>query len=198
MNCKFTNRTVVDVLVFAAGVAIGSAVTWKITKDKYEKIVQEEIESIREAFDVESDASEEDVEETPRQINWDELEDLEEEFEEELDEYADLTNLYSSEKGGAEKVEASKPRVIEPMEFDEIDGYGTLSLTYYSDGILEDEQSKIITDVSDLIGDEALDTFGLYEDDSVFVRNDKLRIDIEILKDYRTYEEATGNSPNRV
>lgn len=198
MNCKFTNRAVVNVLVFAAGVAIGSAVTWKIAKDKYEKIVQEEIESIREAFDIESDASEEDVEEEPRQINWDELEDLEDEFEEELDEYADLTNLYSSEKGGAEKVEANKPHVIEPMEFDEIDGYGTLSLTYYSDGILEDEQSKIITDVSDLIGDEALDTFGLYEDDSVFVRNDKLRIDIEILKDYRTYEEATGNSPNRV
>ena len=46
MKSKFIN-----VLMFAVGAAIGSAVTWKIVKTKYDRIVQEEIESIREAFD---------------------------------------------------------------------------------------------------------------------------------------------------
>ena len=44
MKCKFIN-----VLVFAAGAAIGSAVTWKVVKTKYERFAQEEIESVKEA-----------------------------------------------------------------------------------------------------------------------------------------------------
>ena len=45
MNCKFTN-----VLLFAAGAAIGSAVTWKVVKTKYDRLIQEEIDSVKEAF----------------------------------------------------------------------------------------------------------------------------------------------------
>lgn len=202
MNCKFTN-----VLMFAAGAAIGSAVTWKVLKTKYEQIVQEEIDSVKEAFlnmadrEEQSDEdceSEEDEEERPHQINWDELEDLDEEDEDELEEYASLTNLYSNEKGGADKVEKAKPHVIEPLEFGEVDGYRQFSLTYYADEVLEDEDGNVVNNVDELIGAGSLNTFGDYEDDSVFVRNDRLRADFEILKDYRTYREATGKSPGRV
>lgn len=199
MNCKFTN-----VIMFAVGAVVGSAATWMILKSKYEQRVQEEIESVKEAF-IEMDRSDEQTEEDSEdeeeeaseeyhQVNWEELEDLDEE----LDEYADLTNLYSSEKGGAEKVETQDPYVIEPMEFGEADGYKTVSLTYYADGILEDNKHKIVTNVDELIGKGSLDTFGDYEEDSVFVRNPRLRTDFEILKDYNTYEEATGNTPDRV
>lgn len=195
MNCKFIN-----VLMFAAGAVIGSAVTWKVLETKFEQRVQEEIETVKEAFiemnrseETESEDDEEEASEDYHQVNWDELEDLDEE----LDEYAELTNLYSSEKGGAEKVEVKKPYVIEPIEFDE-NGFKTMELTYYADKILEDENHEIVTDVDDLLGEGSLDTFGLYEDDSVFVRNEHLRIDFQILRDPRTYEEATGNTPNRV
>ena len=91
-----------------------------------------------------------------------------------------------------------KPYVISPFDFGEIDGYNQISLTYYADGILEDDANDIVTDVDELIGAGSLNTFGEYEDDSVFVRNEYLRTDFEILKDYRTYEEATGNSPDKV
>lgn len=198
MNCKFTNM-----ITFAAGAVIGSAVTWKVLTTKYEQRVQEEIETVKEAFiamnntcdSSDEDASEEegDVSEEYHQVNWEELEDLDEE----LDEYAELTNLYSSEKGGAEKVEVKKPYVIEPIEFDE-NGFKTMELTYYADGTLEDENHEIVTDVDELLGEGSLNTFGLYEDDSVFVRNEHLRMDFQILRDPRTYEEATGNTPNRV
>lgn len=198
MNCKFTN-----VIMFAVGAVVGSAATWMILKSKYEQRVQEEIESVKEAFnemnrneeqtEESEDEEEEEASEEYHQVNWEELEDLDEE----LDEYADLTNLYSSEKGGAEKVEVKKPYVIEPMEFDE-NGFRTMELTYYADNILEDENHEIVTDVDELLGEGSLDTFGLYEDDSVFVRNEHLRMDFQILRDPRTYEEATGNTPDRV
>lgn len=200
MNCKFINAC-----MFAAGAVIGSAVTWKVLKTKYEQMVQEEIESVKEALvemnrneeqaEEDSEDEEEDASDEYHQVNWDELEDLDED--DDLDEYAELTNLYSSEKGGAEKVEVKKPYVISPYDFDE-NGFRTMELTYYADDILEDENHEIVTDVDDLLGEGSLNTFGEYEDDSVFVRNEKLGIDFQILRDPRTYEEATGNTPNRV
>lgn len=196
MNYKFTN-----VFMFAVGAAIGSAVTWKILKDKYERIVQEEIESVKEAFnsmngdqEQTDECDSEDEDEQHHQVNWDELEDLDEESDEELEKYASLTNIYSSEKGGAEKVEVPKPYVISPFDFDEI-GFQTMELTYYADGVLEDESHEIVTDVDELIGEGSLNTFGEYEEDAVFVRNERLQIDFQILKDYRTYKEVNNESP---
>ena len=88
--------------------------------------------------------------------------------------------------------------VIEPMEFGELDDYSTFELTYYADDILEDEDYTIVTDVEDLLGPDALNSFGEYEDDAVFVRNDYLHADFQILRDYRTYEEARSIGPNQV
>ena len=205
MNCKFTN-----IFMFAAGAVIGSAATWFVLKNKYEQMVHEEIESVKEALgglnnDVEqsedeTESEDEEDAEAYHQVNWDELEDLDEEEsdEDEMEEYANLTNLYSSEKGGAEKVKAKKPYVISPYDFGEIDEYRKIDLTYYADGVLEDEDGEIVSDVDELVGAGSLNTFGEYEDDAVFVRNEYLMIDFEILKDYRTYKEATGISPVQV
>lgn len=202
----------INVLVFAAGAAIGSAVTWKVVKTQYEKIVQEELESIKEAFaradvDVAQEKSEstedeeEGQQECPGQINWTELEDADEEAyeptKEEQKEYKNLTKLYSNEKGGAEGM-AEKPYVISPYDFGELDGYNQIELTYYADGTLEDEDGDIVTDVDELIGSDSLFTFGEYEDDAVFVRNERLETDFQILRDYRTYEQARSVGPNRV
>lgn len=205
MNCKFTN-----IFMFAAGAVIGSAATWFVLKNKYEQMVQEEIESVKEALgglnnneqsEDETESEDEEEAEEYHQVNWDELEDLDEESDdsdEDMEEYANLTNLYSSEKGGAEKVKAKKPYVISPYDFGEIDEYRKIDLTYYADGVLADEDDEIVPDVDDLVGKDSLNTFGEYEDDAVFVRNEYLMTDFEILKDYRTYEEATGISPAQV
>lgn len=205
MKSKFIN-----VLMFAAGAAIGSAVTWKIVKTRYERIVQEELKSIQEAFganetDVaqEKDETPEDDEdgrrECPGQINWTELEDLDEDEDNAADmrEYNRLANKYTGEKGGAEDM-ADEPYVISPYDFGELDGYSEIELTYYADDTLEDDEGNIITDVDELVGSKSLLTFGEYEDDSVFVRNERLKTDFQILKDYRTYEDAHHIGPNQV
>ena len=211
MNCKFTN-----VLVFAVGAAIGSAVTWKIMKPKYEMIVQEEIASVNKAYAdlianlqeqlddyVTADAADE-WKDRAEQIDWPELEDEEKADKDKTEvkatdkvKYARIVNNYTSEKGGAENM-AKAPYVISPYDFGELDDYSQVELTYYADGTLEDEDYEIIKDYEELIGRDALNTFGEYEDDAVFVRNEHLRADFQILKDYRTYEEARSVGPDQV
>lgn len=41
------NKTLFGVIAFAAGAAIGSVVTWKVVKTKYEQIAEEEIQSVK-------------------------------------------------------------------------------------------------------------------------------------------------------
>jgi hypothetical protein len=202
------NSKIINVLVFAAGAAIGSAVTWKVVKSRYDRIIAEEIESVKEAF-AESDVAssgeptepetddEEDLVERPKQIDWDELEDLDEDDNEDMVEYSRIVANYTNEKGGARNM-ANEPKVISPYDFGELDGYHQIELTYYADGFLEDDDYNIVEDAEELLGPDALNTFGEYEEDAVFVRNDFLRTDFQILRDYRTYEEARSAGPGRV
>ena len=194
MNCKFIN-----VLAFAAGAVVGSLVTWKVVKDRYERIVQEEIDSVKEAFaDMHSDSQEqhgENVDEDAEQLAWEALDEVT--HEEPQNDYKRLVEHYDKEGGGEDM--PKEPRVISPLDYDTDDDYKTVELTYYADGILEDEDGSIVEDVDELLGVGALDTFGDYEDDAIYVRNDYLMTDIAVLKDYRTYEEARSiTSPRRV
>ena len=127
------------------------------------------------------------------------IEDLDEDedADEDLNDYARLVDDYTNQKGGAETMER-EPYVISPYDFGELDGYNQIELTYYADGTLEDEDYNVVTDVEELIGPKALTSFGEYEDDAVFVRNERLETDFQILKDYRTYKQARNVSPNRV
>ena len=82
-----------------------------------------------------------------------------------------------------------KPYVIDPNEFGECD-YSTVSLTYYADDVLTyDEDDEIVVDRDDIVGNDAVNHFGEYEADSVFVRNDARKCDYEILYDQRNYHD---------
>ena len=94
---------------------------------------------------------------------------------------------YSEEE---DEDDMNKPYVIRPEEFGE-EGYVQQSLTYYADGVITNERGKIIKNVDELIGINPEDHFGEYEDDSVFVRNDNIKVDYEILKDYREFSEIS-------
>jgi hypothetical protein len=52
--------------------------------------------------------------------------------------------------------------------------------------------------VDDVVGFESLNRFGEYEDDSVFVRNDRLKCDYEILLDRRKYSDVVNKKPHEV
>ena len=91
----------------------------------------------------------------------------------------------------------NKPRVIPPEEFGEED-YAVISLNYYADGVLADDWDKVIEDVENTVGEDFANHFGEYEDDSVFVRNDELEKDYEILLDMRNYSDVVTRKPHLV
>ena len=94
------------------------------------------------------------------------------------------------EKKGVEPVEDERPYVISPDEFGEKDGYENVTLTYYADGVLTDYFDNVISNVDEVVGFDSLDRFGEYEDDVVFVRNEKMETDYEILRDLRDFNES--------
>jgi hypothetical protein len=77
-----------------------------------------------------------------------------------------------------------RPYVIKPEEFGENDDYNQVSLTYYiGNGVVTDENDEPLENVEDTIGSDYVQHFGEYEEDSVYVRNDRRRTDYEILLD---------------
>lgn len=169
--------------IFATGVAIGSVVTWKLVKTKYEKIANEEIESVREYY-----ANKDKEKLTDEAYGEDEEEPACKE-DEVLEEYVSIARKYSEDVKEVVKMD-EKPYVISPEEFDETD-YTTESLDYYEgDGVLVDSFGDIVEDVDDMVGADFASHFGEYEPDTVYVRNDAREMDYEICRDFRSYSEV--------
>lgn len=206
------SSTLSKIFIFATGAAVGSVVTWKVLKTKYEQIAQEEIDSVKEVFSKRIDDAKdifkktEYAESTPTGNIVSEQDELYTVTQEKPDirEYAAKLQErgyfnYSDKSGSAKKEEASNvdaPYVITPEEFGENEEYDTVSLTYYADKILTDDQNNLIEDVEDVVGNDSLTHFGEYEDDSVFVRNDRYKTDYEILLDTRNYRDVINKSPH--
>lgn len=165
-------------MIFLAGGAIGSLVTWKLVKTKYEKIADEEIESMREYYKNKTCGMKKENELSVQEIR------------DKVQELGDINQKVMKEKEDEEDV--CRPEVIPPEESWERD-YPILSLTWFeADRILADDCDKIIANIDELVGEDFADHFGEYEDDSVFVRNDKLKVCYEILRDYGSYAEHMG------
>ena len=171
------NTDISNLLFFVAGAAIGAVATWKIVKTKYERIANEEIESVKEVFSRKRETSSgyvspaEAVEEANRVI----------------EDYK--TMLQENDYDCEEDSDMNRPYVIPPDEFGECE-YDTVTLTYYPDGVLTDELDDVIYDVDGVVGEESLKHFGEFEDDSVCVRNDRDKTDYEILLDPRNYSDC--------
>lgn len=186
------SNKVAYLFAFSLGAAIGSAVAWRVLKTKYEKIAQEEIDSVKDMFARRNAENEEDEIELLSDRSSKEVPSVTEYV-------AKLQDMkYNPEASVNEEVaETKQPYVISPDEFGEIDEYDTISLTYYEDGVLTDELDEIVEDVDNIVGFESLTHFGEYEDDSVFVRNDVMKADYEILLDPRPYyPDAVNRDPH--
>ena len=189
-------NTLSNVVIFTAGLAIGSVVSWQLLKSKYEKISHDEIESVREYYsrknkvDIPKEEPEAE-EEVVEQVSSEEYATITERF--------GYTN-YSDIPKSTEKEDASvdRPYVISPEEYGELEDYEQIELTYYEDGVLTDDQNEPIEDVDDIVGLDSLNTFGKYEDDSVHVRNDSRKCDYEILRDVRNFADLKNKHPHRM
>lgn len=179
-------------IAYILGVASGAGIAWFFTKKKYEQLIDEEIQSVKEVYSKNAEAKEE-YKPAP----------------EEVEVYEDKASSYNTADSNSEEVDSEdivkneipaptigveKPYVISPDEFGEFEDYEQVSLVYYEDHILTDDYNNIIEDVEGMVGFESLTSFGQYEDDAVHVRNDARMCDYEILKDLRTYAEAVRHN----
>ena len=57
-----------SVLIFTAGAVIGSLITWKLVKTKYENIANEEIASVKETFSKYNKCENESEDEEPEDL----------------------------------------------------------------------------------------------------------------------------------
>ncbi len=182
-----------NVIVFIFGAGVGSAATWYFLKSKYEAISNEERDSYKEYYEKKLAELNPKTEEEPE--TKPDLEKLRNKPD--ISEYTKQYINYSDVKAEEPQPEpeeeeesySEKPYVIPPEEVGEDDEYKVISLLYFADEVLTDDDYSIIENVDDIVGRDSLKTFGKYEDDSVYVRNDRLKCEYEILRDERCFED---------
>ena len=182
------------------GAAKGSGVIWKLIEKKYKDLADEEIESVIETFkNRKPRITKDEVKETVEKVinKWKEPKETVEDIvtaegysienEEEIDEDDESNYTVNVDNG----VDVVTPYVITPEQFGEYNEYGTKTLTYYADNVLTDEIDNPITsdEMVTMIGPDALDHFGEYEDDSVYIRDETNEMDYEILKSEKMFSE---------
>lgn len=198
---------------FVTGLVIGSVITYVVVKDKFEKIAQEEIDSVKEVF---GRRVEKEADKKVEKIAKKEVEKIRKEY----NEYDNLTKNYTSyskteveedkdeevfeddeDKDGVELDEIErasdydKPYIIEPQEFGALDGYSLITLYHYSDNVLADDCDELVEDIDDVVGEDYASHFGEYENYCVCVRNDRLKADYEICRELRKYSDVVRHSP---
>lgn len=183
------NNTLSKIIIFATGSAIGSVVTWKIVRDKYEQIAREEIQSIRDLYARDSEGesyAKTDVEDTNEPSDA-----LQTEYAN-IIEKSNYKTYSKTEKEKEEKEEEDimvKPYLIDQDEWDDSD-YLQETLYCFEDGIITDEMENVLDDAEDLVGDEAVEWLQESGKDYIYVRNDNTETDYEILRDCRRYSEV--------
>lgn len=210
--------------VFVCGVAVGVLASSEYFRRMYSAIAEEEAESLRAEYgrlraamlatgDEQTNNAEEDDSTPDQPLDPEKAADVlayaaslaQNGYGGDID-YSSMSRVSPSERMVQEEIEAveepgdipDKPKVISPDEFGELLHYKQINLTYYEDGVLADELGDPIVNIDEIIGPDALDTFGQYEADSVHVRNDRLRCEYEIIKDPRLYSDVLKTQPKKV
>lgn len=193
------NKTIGMTAAFLLGAAAGAAGAWYILRERYAQIAQEEIDSVKAVFSrqrhesKQEDISDEAPEKEPNRATdmvKQETESLIEKLDYTTYSKPDISDLAQQVKK-EEEMHKDHPYLIAPEEYGEYgDEYELIEMTFYRDKIVADDNMDLVEDVDDVIGFESLNHFEDYEGDSIFVRNDRLKCDYEVILDERTYADA--------
>lgn len=190
------NKTLLAIGSLIVGGVSGFFIGKSVYAKKYKQISDKEISEVREAyksyfskkksvkpapqkpFETRSTLQETQPKET--------VVDYSEKYREEADQYRTASPVLDRKEQPAN----SKITVLTPEEFRE-SSKNAKTLIYYKDGVLADTFGNVIKDINSEVGPEALKTFGLYDDESVYVRNDNNDFDYEIIRSPKTYGDGT-------
>ena len=206
------NKSVIFFLGIGAGGIIGGVVGFFLAKKKYEHLADEEVKSVKDTFSkyFEHDKAKED------KLNHMPAPETSSVVQEEHKDtpivdysarYQSSINGYSSsvpnerDKLPETSVVNGDPAnifIITPKEFNESE-YNAVTLFYYKDGVLSNDNYEPLNavEITSMIGDQALDSFGTYGTDSVYVQNDNNKTVYEIILEDDNYTDIVTNDAPR-
>lgn len=182
-------------IAYCLGLASGYAIGYFTLKKRFDERMDAEVESVKESLrslrkEKHKDTNVHFAEKDPLKNAREEAVKIAKEKR-----YVSYNNLNDEKEATIEERAEMKPKVINPDDIDMSGQYPVISLTYYADGVVTDENDEEFKDAESYIGDDALKSFGRYDDNSVYVWNGRLRVYYEILKDERTYAEVLEKYP---
>ena len=208
------NDNLKSAVVFVAGLAIGSAVTYAVVNKrlskKYFDLANEEIESVKDTYKLLRKEPPYDDPRTAVAAYAERLDELDylNQHPEELDE-APETDTVEAEDTMIVEENDPEPKLEQHNLFDDaaeegdthvisqelfyegVENFESTTLTYYDeDDTLTDERGSIVSDPTYILGDtDALSRFGENSGnpDTVYVRNPWLQMDVEIIRTDSSY-----------
>lgn len=193
--------------IWTFGLVVGAGACFLAVRKEAERAIQEEVDLVVEHYEnklKEVEEQEDILENTDTR-------------EGSINQYSKLVNLKYPEINEEEKKEgdidmrvtelrgeehkSSTPYVISFEEFFETNNeYDKCSIGYYADDeTLVDEVDDLVDDPNYIVGPVALSKFGYLSQDPdiVYVRNDNLAIDYEIVREWISYQEKVlGETPD--
>lgn len=218
---RSTNVTLLVVGFAAAGFAAGYFVANKKARDEFDELLKEKVDETRDFYKRMYKAEEFSTpESTAREVSHEEeLVVVTDEVDEivEREEY-DTSGTFrrnifdeAAEEDDPEDVgeedqnmsprDPDNPYVISEGEWMEREnGYEQAQLTYYEgDNTLTDDKDGIIEDIDEYIGESNLNKFGKNfapDPNVLFIRNERLEMDFEVLRDPDTFTEKVLGIPD--
>lgn len=179
-----------EILIFLGGAGIGGAAVYFTQKSVFREKADREIASVKAEFhkaQEEMKKPEKTEEKTePATISYEDynaynkiLDDMKTSVKQRI------------EREAAASAQKDYPYTVAAHEVQNDKSHAYQQLYYFEDGIVTDDEYTPMNDVSEVIGDDNLEKFGEYDDDStIYVRNDALGVDYCIIKKYESYEEV--------
>lgn len=210
------------VFIFLAGAALGSVVTYKVTERYFNKLIDQEIESVKETFKerLAKELETKPDEQPSKVVNINNYigekgtagdDKGNPEYQKKMEDLGYAIGVDMAEEGVESQqveenienddsdytVEVPVGREIVPPYVIPEEDYGEYgneeeTLMFYADGKLVDESESLIVDPESVVGD-ALNEF--YKDpytERVYVRDENKEKDYIILKSEKTYQEVYG------
>lgn len=195
------NKYFLAIISFFAGALAGGLGIYVFKINKYDRDFQRKLEELKDYYSKnkkEEKPAAEIIEETPKFTEL-ERKDMMEEAKKIASEEG-YKKRYGSVSEDEEQIEvflqddatATRPYIIEPNQFGDQEMYEMETWSMYSDDVVTNEDDLPMNDesIENCISMDAIAQLKSSDDDSVFVRNETLKTDYQIIKVIRRYADG--------
>ena len=202
------NKGVIGSISLLVGGGMGFLIGYKVTKKKYRKIADEEVESVKKALEeyyrnpsdkrqAKPTEATEKKEATLPVTTKDSIDYSTFKGDNEKVAYSNYVNKYKSkeEKPATNKTNNTNIYIISSDDFASGE-YDVETLNYYADGVLADDDDNIIQNVKSIIGDVDLSSILFSDEQTAYIRNDIHQLDYEILYNDMNYTSINPGYKN--